>query len=155
MQPLNLPAYHPDVSQRGEKFFIFDLLRRKQVTLTPEEWVRQHFVHYLITEKMYPKERLANEVSIMLEQLSKRCDTVVYDRYLSPIAIAEYKAPSVPITRKVFEQIVRYNFSLRVRHLIVSNGMAHYCCRIDYEKADYVFLKEIPTYEILETCQEF
>ena len=98
--------------------------------LTPEEWVRQHFVHYLMTEKNYPSSLLANEVSLHLNGLSKRCDTVVYNTYLEPIAIAEYKAATVPITRAVFEQILRYYIAFRVQYLIVSNGLVHYCCRI-------------------------
>jgi hypothetical protein len=149
MQPLNLPVYHPKVFREDGKSFIFDPLRRKKVALTPEEWVRQHFVNYLVTEKNYPQELLANEVTIALEQLSRRCDTVVYSLYLEPLAIVEYKAPSVQVTQKVFEQIARYNLSLRVKCLMVTNGLKHYCCRIDYEKADYTYLKEIPAYEAL------
>jgi hypothetical protein len=151
MQLLNLPSFTPKVSQKSGKRYIFDILRQKNVALTPEEWVRQHFVNYLVTEKNYPAELLANEVFISLNNLSKRCDTVVYNCYLEPLAIVEYKAPSVPVTQEVFEQIARYNMVLRVNHLIVSNGLEHYCCRIDYETATYVYLKEIPAYEELTT----
>ncbi|MDR1675060.1 MAG: type I restriction enzyme HsdR N-terminal domain-containing protein [Tannerella sp.] len=149
MQPLHLPIYHPKVSRKDGKSFIFDPLRRKNVALTPEEWVRQHFVNYLVTEKNYPEALLANEVTIALEQLARRCDTVVYNLYLEPLAIVEYKAPSVPVTQQVFEQIARYNLSLRVKCLIVTNGLEHYCCRIDYEKRSYAYLKEIPAYDAL------
>ncbi|MDR3262274.1 MAG: type I restriction enzyme HsdR N-terminal domain-containing protein [Tannerella sp.] len=149
MQPLNLPSYLPKVSQKEGKQFIFDPLRRKNVALTPEEWVRQHFVNYLITEKKYPKELLANEVTVTWEQLSRRCDTVAYNVFLEPLVIVEYKAPSVPVTQKVFEQIARYNLSLRVKCLIVSNGLVHYCCRIDYRQTTYSYLKEIPAYDTL------
>ncbi|MDR1454032.1 MAG: type I restriction enzyme HsdR N-terminal domain-containing protein [Tannerella sp.] len=149
MQALNLPACHPDVSREDGKSFIFDPLRRKKVALTPEEWVRQHFVNYLVTEKSYPAALLANEVTIALERLSRRCDTVVYSPCLEPLAIVEYKAPSVRVTQQVFEQIARYNLSLRVKCLMVTNGLEHYCCRIDYKKPDYAYLKEIPAYEAL------
>ena len=128
---------------------IFDIIRRKNVALTPEEWVRQHFVNYLITEKKYPKERIANEVTVSLNGMSKRCDTVVYNQFLEPIVIVEYKAPSVPVTQEVFEQIKRYNLCLRVGILIVTNGLEHYCCRIDYEASISSYLKEIPGYDSL------
>ena len=146
MQTLNLPNYPKKISQIKGKPFIFDIVRRKKVALTPEEWVRQHFINYLITEKKYPKEWIANEVTISLNGMSRRCDTVVYNRFLEPIAIVEYKAPAVPITQDVFEQIARYNISLRVGILIITNGIEHYCCRIDYEAMLYSYLKEIPEY---------
>jgi hypothetical protein len=149
MLSLNLPFYSPKVSQKNGKRFIFDPLRQKNVVLTPEEWVRQHFVNYLITERNYPIELLANEVTISFNHLSRRCDTVVYDCYLKPLAIIEYKAPSVPVTQAVFEQIARYNISLRVGFLLVSNGLTHYCCRIDYEKVTYSYFTDIPEYHLL------
>ena len=149
MQSLNLPNYNPKISKINEKVFIFDCIRRKNVALTPEEWVRQHFVNYLITEKKFPKERIANEVTVSLNGMSRRCDTVVYNQFIEPIVIIEYKAPSVPISQDVFEQITRYNICLRVGILIVSNGMEHYCCRIDYKNATYSYLKEIPEYDVL------
>ena len=147
MQSLNLPNYTPKISQIKEKQFIYDPVRRKKVALTPEEWVRQHFVNYLITEKNYPKERIANEVTISLNGMSRRCDTVVYNQYLEPIVIVEYKAPSIPITQDVFEQITRYNICLRVGILIITNGLEHYCCRIDYETSTCSYLTEIPAYD--------
>ena len=146
MQSLNLPNYTPKISQIKGKQFIFDILRRKNVALTPEEWVRQHFVNYLITFKKYPKERIANEVTVSLNGMTRRCDTVVYNQYLEPVVIVEYKAPSVPITHEVFEQIKRYNICLRVGILIVTNGLAHFCCRIDYEASTCSYLQEIPEY---------
>lgn len=132
--------------KRIKKHQIFDQVRKRYVALTPEEWVRQHFVAYLLSEKGYPQELIANEITIKLNGTSKRCDTVVYDTYLSPLVIVEYKAPSVPITQTVFDQIVRYNMVLKVPYLIVSNGLSHYCCRINYETQTWSFLREIPTY---------
>ncbi|MDR1601473.1 MAG: type I restriction enzyme HsdR N-terminal domain-containing protein [Tannerella sp.] len=149
MNLLNLPYFAPKISQRNGKRFIFDPIRRKHVALTPEEWVRQHFVNYLITKKGYPKELLANEVTVLLNNQTKRCDTIVYDCSLKPVAIIEYKAPGVRITQEVFEQIARYNISLHVDCLLVSNGLEHYGCRMDYANASYAYLKEIPAYNEL------
>lgn len=147
MFELNLPPFDVKISSEGEKKRIFDVIRRRYVALTPEEWVRQHFVHFLAEEKGYPLSLMANEVQLKLNGMSRRCDTVVYDRTLTPRVIVEYKAPTVEITQKVFDQISRYNRVLRVDYLIVSNGLTHYCCRIDYASQGYTFLPDIPTYE--------
>jgi len=146
MLELNLPKANIKIAKRNGKAMIFDDLRKKFVSLTPEEWVRQHFVNYLITEKEYPASLIANEVGIKLNNTLKRCDTVVYDKYLEPALIVEYKAPTVEINENVFNQIVRYNMVLKVKHLIVSNGLKHYCCSIDYEKQTYSFINSIPDY---------
>ena len=106
-------------------------------------------MHFLIEHKGYPQSLMANEVQLKLNGMGRRCDTVVYDRTLRPRVIVEYKAPSVSITQKVFEQICRYNMVLQVDYLIVSNGLAHYCCRIDYSTRSYTFLQEIPEYKDL------
>ena len=150
MQSLNLPPYKAVLSKIKGKRYIYDPFRRKDVALTPEEWVRQHFVNFLVAEKSYPAELIANEVSIDVNSTSKRCDTVIYDKYLSPLVIVEYKAPEVVITGEVFEQISRYNLALRVPYLIVSNGLVHYCCYMDYQDMKCVFLENIPEYEMLE-----
>lgn len=144
MLPLNLPNFDIKVKKSADQLLVWDETRRKYVALTPEEWVRQHFVHFLISEKGYRQELIANEVSIKLNGTAKRCDTVIYDRLLTPLMIVEYKAPSITITPKVFDQIVRYNRVLHVQYLIVSNGLRHFCCQIDYETLSYRFLKEIP-----------
>lgn len=144
MLPLNLPNFDIKVKKSADQLLVWDETRRKYVALTPEEWVRQHFVHFLISEKGYRQELIANEVSIKLNGTAKRCDTVIYDRLLTPLMIVEYKAPSITITPKVFDQIVRYNRVLHVQYLIVSNGLRHFCCQIDYKALSYRFLKEIP-----------
>ena len=131
---------------KDDKAFILDVIRRQYVALTPEEWVRQHFVHFLIEHKGYPQSLMGNEVQLKLNGMSRRCDTVVYDRALRPRAIIEYKAPSVNITQRVFEQICRYNIVLQVDYLIVSNGLAHYCCKVDYANRSYTFVEDIPEY---------
>lgn len=147
MFELNLPPFDKKIITEGDKSRIFDILRQRYVALTPEEWVRQHFVHFLIEHKSYPSALMGNEISLQLNGMSRRCDTVVYDRALSPRLIVEYKAPTVEITQKVFDQISRYNMVLQVRWLIVSNGLAHYCCRIDYDTHTYTFLPDIPTWD--------
>lgn len=151
MQELNLPPFDWKIMQRDDKPFIFDVIRRQYVALTPEEWVRQHFVHFLIKHKGYPQALMGAEVQLKLNGMSRRCDTVVYDRTLRPRIIIEYKAPTVNITQKVFDQICRYNMVLQVGYLIVSNGMAHYCCKVDYTTGTYAFMEEIPEYnQIIE-----
>ena len=122
MLELNLPPYEKKITKKDDKPFILDVIRRQYVALTPEEWVRQNFVHFLIEYKGYPQSLMANEVQLKLNGMSRRCDTVVYDRTLRPRVIVEYKAPSVSITQKVFEQICRYshqdNRQQRTRNLL-------------------------------------
>lgn len=130
---------------------ILDVLRRRFVALTPEEWVRQHFVHFLIDHKGYPAALLANEIQLKCGEKTLRADSVLYSRELVPRMIIEYKAPHIPITQKVFDQITAYNLLLHVDFLLVSNGMEHYICKMDYEAGKYSFLKEIPNYENLLT----
>jgi hypothetical protein len=151
MESLNLPEYHPVLSKRGSRVLIYDPLRRRAVALTPEEWVRQHFVNYLITERAYPMELLSNEVGITLNGLTKRCDTVIYDRYAHPLAIVEYKSPSVTISQRTIDQIVRYNITLRVGCLMISNGLNHYCCCLDANRNVFEYLESIPTYAELHS----
>lgn len=149
MLSLNLPHYSYKVITKAGKNYIFDDLRKKYVALTPEEWVRQHFVHFLLKQKGYPKGLLANEIQINLNGTRKRCDTVLYGRDLSARMIVEYKSPSVEITQAVFDQITRYNMVLKVEYLIVSNGLRHYCCRVNYADGTYAFLPDIPPYDTL------
>ena len=146
MNELNLPAY--DVKLRGtrEKPEILDFLRKRYVALTPEEWVRQHFVHFLMDVKGYPQGLLANEVELRLGDKSLRCDTLLYGKAMTPRMIIEYKAPHIKIQQKTFDQVVAYNRLLKVDYLVVSNGLEHYCCRMDYERSSYEFLKDIPAY---------
>ena len=146
MLPLNLPSYPAKILKRNGKNVIFDPLRQKYVALTPEEWVRQHFVHFLTDFKGYPKGLLANEIQLDLNGTKKRCDTVLFNKDLSARMIVEYKAPNIEITQAVFDQITRYNMVLKVEYLIVSNGIRHYCCRIDYNTMKYTFLPDIPSY---------
>ena len=146
---INLPPYDIKMREQGGKRQIFDFLRRKYVALTPEEWVRQHFVHFLINHKGYPQGLLANEVELKVGDKKLRCDTLLYNRALQPQMIIEYKAPHVEITQQVFNQITVYNHLLHVDFLVISNGLQHFCCRMDYEKNSWEFLKEIPNYEVI------
>ena len=139
--------------QRDGKHEIFDFLRRRYVALTPEEWVRQHFVHFLVEHKGYPKGLLANELELRVGEKRLRCDTVLYDKQLQPQMIIEYKAPEVSITQRVFNQITVYNMLLHVDYLVVSNGLQHYCCRMDYEHNSYEFLTDIPEYGTIANKQ--
>ena len=149
MQELNLPRYEISVKRTGERLTIFDFLRRRHVALTPEEWVRQHFVHFLVEHKGYPKGLLANEVELSVGEKNLRCDSILYDPSLKPCMIVEYKAPSVVVTQKVFQQIATYNLLLHVDYLVVSNGLTHYCVKMDYDNQKYLFLDDIPDYKNL------
>ena len=151
MTRLNLPPF--EIKLRGTKAQpqIFDILRKKYIALTPEEWVRQHFVHFLVEHKGYPAALMANEIQLKVGEKTLRADSVLYSRDLKPRMIMEYKAPHIPITQKVFDQISIYNMLLHVDYLVVSNGLQHYICKMDYNDKKYLFLEDIPDYEELLT----
>lgn len=128
---------------------VFDRWRKKYVSLTPEEWVRQNFVMYLVGKLNFPERLIAVEKGLKVAQKSKRTDVVVYDNQGSPLLIVECKAPGVKISSEVFDQIVRYNIALNVNYLVVTNGMEHYCCKLNYQSGTYSFLKNIPYYKDL------
>ena len=152
MEPLNLPPFEANIKRMNGMVKIQDMLRRKFVALTPEEWVRQHFVHFLIEHKGYSSTLMANEVAVTLNGMSRRCDTVVYRKEgLKPQMIIEYKRPDVEITQKVFNQICRYNMVLEVEWLIVSNGLKHYCCHVDIPNGTYTFVEDVPTFQQLSS----
>jgi hypothetical protein len=146
MQKLNLPEYSFRIKNENGKTFIFDNLRKKFVRLTPEEWVRQNFVQFLISEKNYSAPLMAIEAGVIVNNNPQRADLVVYDRKGLPALVAEFKAPEVKISQQTFDQIVRYNMQLKVGHLIVSNGLGHYCCSINYSENSYAFLPDIPDF---------
>jgi len=149
MLELNLPPFDVKLKKEKDSVCIWDRLRRKFIIITPEEWVRQHFVNYLITNKNYPESLMANEKQVILNNQRKRCDTIVYNQQLDPLVIIEYKSPDIKITQAVFDQIVRYNMVLKVNYLIVSNGMQHFCCKMNYSDQSFVYLPEIPDYNNL------
>ena len=146
MYSLNLPSYAIKVRGTKARPTVFDPLRGKYVALTPEEWVRQHFVNYLIHHKGYPQLLMANEVALSIGDKSLRADSVLYDRDLKPQMILEYKAPTIALTQKVFDQITVYNMLLHVDYLVVSNGLQHICCKMNYTNNSYTFLPYLPDY---------
>lgn len=144
---LNLPEFDIALKRTADGHLqVADRLRGKYVALTPEEWVRQHFVNFLIEYRGYPPALMANEVGIRQNGNLRRCDTVVYDVSARPLAIVEYKASTVAITESVFDQVARYNMVLGVRWLMVSNGISHYCCEFSSDRGSYRFVKDIPVY---------
>ena len=151
MQKLNLPEYNFRIKMEEDKTFIFDPIRKKFVVLTPEEWVRQNFIQYLKTEKKYPESLMSVEKQIMVNHNQRRFDLLIYLRNGQPHLIAEFKAPNVKITQDTFDQVVRYNMSLRVERVVVSNGLQHFACEIDYVKQSYSYLPEIP--DFCERCR--
>jgi hypothetical protein len=149
MIQLNLPHFEFKIKKEEEKLLILDTQRKKFVKLTPEEWVRQNFIHYLMSEKNYPAALIAIEKELKINGMRKRCDAVVYNLDAEPIMIIEFKAPEVNINQKVFDQVAVYNTKLKVEYLIVSNGLQHYSCRINIENAKYDFFVDVPTYSEL------
>lgn len=149
MQALNLPTYLFNTKSENGRTFILDTIRKKYVLLTPEEWVRQHIIRYLSEEKKYPVSLMSVETGFTYNKLQRRTDVLIYGRSGNAIGIVECKAPSVKLTSSVFDQILRYNLNFNVPYLIITNGLQHYCCRLNFETMGYSFLKEIPEYELL------
>lgn len=146
---LNLPEYSFKLRNEKGKTEIFDPFRKKFIRLTPEEWVRQNFIQYLIDQKQYPAGRIALEKALKVNEMNKRTDAVIFDNNGFPLVIIECKAPEVKISQKTFDQIARYNLTLKVKYLIVTNGLEHYISLIDFENQNYSFLPEIPLYNEL------
>ena len=146
---LNLPEYSFTIRQNKTRKEIFDPIRGKYVTLTPEEWVRQNFIRFLIEEKNYPSSLIAIEKGLTVNKKPRRFDAVAYDKTGMPLVLIEFKSANVAITQKVFEQIAIYNQLLKVKYLIVSNGLKHYCCKVDFEKRSIRFLENIPEFNLL------
>ena len=149
MRQLNLPLFQVKTKQVGTQTEVFDFIRKAYVILTPEEWVRQQFIHFLVQEKKYPASLISIEKGIKVLGLQKRFDAVVSDKSGQPAVLIEFKSPDVKITQNTFEQISAYNLKLKVRFLIVSNGLKHYCCKVDFEKQAFEFLADIPEYNEL------
>ena len=147
MQKLNLPTYNFKLKSSQNKTLIFDKLRKKYVVLTPEEWVRQHFVHFLIDQKKYPETLIAIEKQLTINNLKKRTDILIFNSDGKPEVIIECKAPSIKISQKTFDQIARYNLQLKAEFLIVTNGLTHFYCKMDFKNKTYIFLKNLPDYK--------
>ena len=146
MQKLNLPDYELKTRIKNGKTEIFDEVRKKYLVLTPEEWVRQNLIKYLINDRGAPAGLISIEKALKVNNMNRRTDIVVYKKNGNALMIVECKAPNVQIDQKVFEQIARYNMSLKVPVLLVSNGNTHYCCKIDYSKNNFSFLETIHDY---------
>lgn len=147
MLSLNFPEYSFRFKNSENKIAVFDVLRKKFVLLTPEEWVRQHVVHFLLKEKSIPQSLLNVEKQLKIHNLVKRYDVIVYNPNGSIHLVVECKAASVPITQETFDQIARYNLALKATYLMVTNGLQHYFCQMDYEQEKYHFLQDIPEWK--------
>ena len=149
---LNFPDYKFKVeapSVKGQSSKIFDIIRRKYFSLTPEEWVRQHIVHYLVQEKSVPKSLIAIEKGLKVIQLSRRTDVLVYNTNLAPVMLIECKSPEIKISQTVFDQAARYNLSLAVNYFVLTNGIETICCSMNHEQQQYEFLEAIPDYSLM------
>lgn len=147
---LNLPEYRFKTRLRKDgKREIFDDFRKKFIALTPEEWVRQNFLHFLVNEKGYPAMLIAVEKGLKINRMLKRFDAVVYANNGQPVMLLEFKSPEIKLEQKVFDQIASYNLKLKVDYLMVSNGIIHFCCKINDEQSKYEFMDKIPPYSEL------
>lgn len=146
MQQLNLPNYNFKLKSTENKTLIFDKIRKKYVVLTPEEWVRQHFVMYLLEDKKYPISLVAIEKQLTLNNLKKRSDILIFNKEGKPEIIVECKSPNVAISQDVFDQIARYNLKINANYLAVTNGLQHFYCKMDFDSESYIFLRELPNY---------
>ncbi|AWX46238.1 hypothetical protein HME9304_03270 [Flagellimonas maritima] len=146
MQALNFPNYKLRIKSSENSYHIFDVIRKKFVLLQPEEWVRQHVIHFLITTKKYPKSLVNVEKLLMVNNLKKRYDVVVYEPNGNIQILVECKAPNINISQSTFNQIAQYNYTTRANYLMVTNGLYHYYCEMDFNNEKYNFLKEIPDF---------
>lgn len=147
MDTLNLPGFEYKLKQIEGKPYIFDVIRKKYIRITPEEWVRQHVIHWLLNQYQYPKALIRNEGGLTLNQLQKRTDILVFDRMGQPFLLIECKAPHIAITQQVFDQVARYNHVHRAPYLVVTNGLTHFCCCIDRQNNSFTFLDDLPRFE--------
>jgi hypothetical protein len=154
MQLLNLPEYEFAIREGKDALLIFDPFRSKYVVLTPEEQVRQHFARFLVEDFGYPRGLMMTEHAMTVNKMKKRCDIIVFHRNGQPLVLVECKAPKVPVDQSVFDQVARYNVAFRVRYLMVTNGMKHYCCKVDFSTESIAFLDHIPHYSEVSAAAE-
>ncbi|MBT4918464.1 MAG: type I restriction enzyme HsdR N-terminal domain-containing protein [Flavobacteriaceae bacterium] len=147
MQKLNFPKYNFRFKSNENKTLIFDIIRKKFVILTPEEWVRQHTLHYLIYDKKYPVSHINVEKQLLLNDTVKRYDIIIFKNDGEVHIIIECKAPSITINQITFDQIARYNLALNSDILMVTNGLTHYFCKMDFENKKYLFLHDLSPYD--------
>jgi type I site-specific restriction-modification system R (restriction) subunit len=146
LQQLNLPAIELKSRTVNERTEVFDPIRKVYVSLTPEEWVRQHFIHYLLTDRQVPAGLIAVEKQIKVNRLSKRCDIVVYNPNGQPLMVVECKAPKIRINQETYNQAIRYNLSLNIRYVVLTNGLNHFCFELDYDQQSHVQMDHIPSF---------
>ena len=147
MWQLNLPEYQFRLKQTEKGYFVLDNLRKRFVKLTPEEWVRQNFLRFLTDNKHFPSALIAVEKQLTMNGMKKRCDAILYDIQANPVMIIEFKAPNITINQQVFDQVAVYNAKLKVNYFLISNGLEHFCCKLNVENASYSFFEGIPEYE--------
>ena len=147
MQKLNLPEFKPTLKKEEGKIWIFDMIRKKYLVLTPEEWVRQHFIHYLIAELKYPKSLFRIESSLTYNKLQKRSDILVFNREAKPWMLIECKSPDIKLSQKAFNQVAVYNMTVNAKFVAVTNGLVHYCCEAAKEGEQAIFLESFPVFD--------
>lgn len=147
--PLNLPKAPLKLTRRDQTVYVFDVFRKKELVLTPEEWVRQHYLHYLVHHKNVPLGLISSEYALKVNTMQRRCDAVIFDKHKNPIVIVECKAPTVALSEKTLHQIAQYNFKLQVNWLVLTNGLKTVTCYIDPSKRTLSYLEEIPSFEKL------
>jgi hypothetical protein len=153
MKQLQFPSYSFRFKNSENKVAIFDEIRKKFIIITPEEWVRQHVVQFLLQDKKFPKSHINVEKLLKINDLNKRYDVVVYNSDGSIFILVECKAPEIKISQHTFDQIARYNMTLNAEYLMVTNGLNHYFCKMDYENEKYDFLPELPEYQSLNSIK--
>ncbi len=146
MRKLNLPEIKATLKKEEGKVLIFDVIRKKYIVLTPEEWVRQHFIHYLIHEMKYPRSLFRIESSLTYNKLQKRSDILIFDRKGKPWMLIECKSADIRLSQKAFNQVAVYNMTVNAKYLAVTNGMAHFCCEAAKEGVTPVFLDVFPEF---------
>ncbi len=149
MQALALPKAQLKITKKGDELFVWCVARKKTLVLTPEEWVRQHVIHYLVNDFKVPLGLIASEVSLSINKLSRRCDLIVFSKESKPLLLIECKAVDVPLTENVFHQIAQYNFKLNVDYLMMTNGIHHVFCKIDRVNNKLIYLEKLPVYDDL------
>jgi hypothetical protein len=150
MEKLNLPAYEFRIRKDiNDILYIFDAIRKKDIQLTSEEWVRQHMIRFLIEEKKFPASLISIEAGVKVNRLARRYDALVYNREGEPILLLECKAPTVKIKQDTFDQILAYNRTIKASYILITNGMNHYCCKINPELKKFDFLQDIPPFNSL------
>ena len=145
--PLNFPEYQLQLRSRQQKNYIFDKVRKKYIHLSPEEWVRQHLIHFLLEELAVPMGLISIEKGLKVNKMSRRTDVLIHNRQGQAVFVAECKAPNIKLNAKVFEQIAAYNLSLNVKYLFVTNGLKHFVCEFDPSSTSFKFLSELPLYK--------